>query len=201
MNAPMTAPSMPAISLAGVSKAYGDVTERSSPMSIETAAALPRSAAAGSEMSALAPFYRNWTWTGMIRANGMGPGSPEMSGVGRAACRLIQDGLWYDCDFEQDQRLGDGTFVLKWQLHWVAGWDAGAGEYRASSADNNGPNLAIYRGRIEGNRLVYETLQDALPRIRLTWILADSDHCTWRNEFTLDGQGWSLIEQYEMVAG
>ena len=122
-------------------------------------------------MAVLAPFYRDWTWTGTIEANGMGPGSPEMSGVGRATCRLAEDGLWYVCDFEQDQRLADGTFVLRWQLHWVTGWDAPHAEYRASSADNNGPNLAIYRGRIDGSRLVYESLEDGYPRIRLTWIL------------------------------
>ena len=90
--------------------------------------------------------------------------------------------------------------MLRWQLHWVAGWDRTAGEYRACSADNNGPNLAIYRGRIDGDRLIYESLQASLPRIRLTWILADPDHATWRNEFTLDGETWSLIEQYEMLA-
>ena len=169
-------------------------------MAIETTPQLPHSAVAGPEMAALAPFYRDWTWTGTIEAGGMGPGSPEMSGEGRAVCPLIQDGLWYSCDFEQDQRLADGTLVLRWQLHWIAGWDAAAGEYRASSADNNGPNLAIYRGRIDGNRLVYESLQESYPRIRLTWILTDPDHCTWRNEFTLDGESWSLIEEYAMVA-
>jgi len=169
-------------------------------MAIETTPQLPHSAVAGPEMAALAPFYRDWTWTGTIEAGGMGPGSPEMSGEGRAVCPLIQDGLWYSGDFEQDQRLADGTFVLRWQLHWVAGWDAAAGEYRASSADNNGPNLAIYRGRIDRNRLVYESLQESYPLIRLTWILTDPDHCTWRNEFTLDGESWSLIEEYAMVA-
>jgi hypothetical protein len=169
-------------------------------MTVTTTPTLPRSAVAGPEMAALAPFYRDWRWTGTIQAGGMGPGSPEMSGVGRADCRLVQDGLWYACDFAQEQRLVDGTFVLRWQLHWVAGWDAGANEYRASSADNNGPNLALYRGRIDGDRLVYESLQDGFPRIRLTWILRDPDHCTWRNEFTLDGQTWGLIEEYEMVA-
>ena len=168
-------------------------------MTTQTAPQLPRSALAGPEMTALAPFYRDWTWTGLIEANGMGPGSPEMIGTGRATCRLTQDGLWYACDFEQDQRLADGTFVLRWQLHWVTGWDAPHGEYRASSADNNGPNLAIYRGRLDGARLVYESLQDELPRIRLTWVLTDPDHCTWRNEFTIDGQTWSLIEEYDMV--
>jgi hypothetical protein len=169
-------------------------------MAIETIPQIPHSAVSGPEIEALAPFYRDWAWTGTIEANGMGPGSPEMSGVGRATCRSIQDGLWYACDFEQEQRLVDGTFVLRWQLHWVTGWDGSAGEYRASSADNNGPNLAIYRGRIDGNRLVYEPLSDTLPRIRLTWILTEPDHCTWRNEFTLDGQTWALIEEYQMMA-
>jgi hypothetical protein len=169
-------------------------------MTTKTLTQLPHSAVPGPEMEALAAFYRNWTWTGTIEAGGMGPGSPEMHGAGRATCRLIQDGLWYDCDFEQDQRLADGTFVLRWQLHWVAGWDQLAGEYRASSSDNNGPSLAIYRGRIEGERLIYESLGSMLPRIRLTWILIDSKHATWRNEFTLDGEAWSLIEEYAMVA-
>jgi Protein of unknown function (DUF1579) len=167
-------------------------------MTTEIAAAIPRSAEPGPEMAALAPFYRDWTWTGTIEANGMGPGSPEMSGVGSATCRLVQGGLWYACDFEQEQRLADGTFVLRWQLHWVAGWDVRAGEYRASSADNNGPNLSIFRGRIEGNRLVYESLGEELPRIRLTWILDDETHARWRNEYTLDGASWILVEEYRM---
>jgi hypothetical protein len=160
---------------------------------------LPRSATAGPEMAALAPFYRDWTWTGTIEAGGMGPGSPEMSGVGSATCRLAPDGLWYSCDFEQEQRLRDGAFVLTWRLHWVTGWDGRAGEYRASSVDNQGPNLGLYRGRIDGDRLVYESLQEGLPRIRLTWILEHPDHCTWRNEYTLDGTSWTLIEEYAMV--
>jgi hypothetical protein len=165
-----------------------------------TTAPLPASRVAGPEMAALAPFYRDWRWTGTIQAGGMGPGSPEMSGEGHATCRLIQDGLWYDCDFEQDQRLADDTFVLTWRLHWVAGWDGMAGEYRAASADNNGPNLSIFRGRIEGSILVYESLSEGVPRIRLTWILDDETHARWRNEFTMDGQAWMLIEEYAMVA-
>jgi hypothetical protein len=159
---------------------------------------LPTSALAGQEMEALAPFYRDWRWTGTIQAGGMGPGSPEMTGEGRATCRLIQDGLWFDCDFDQVQRLTDGTYVLTWRLHWITGWDSAAGEYRASSADNNGPTLAIYRGRIDGSSLVYESLQETLPRIRLTWILDDATHARWRNEYTIDGQTWGLIEEYAM---
>lgn len=161
---------------------------------------LPTSAQPGPEMAALAPFYREWTWTGTIEAGGMGPGSPFMTGTGRASCRLAPGGLWYVCDFEQDQHLADGTFVLTWRLHWVAGWDGRASEYRASSVDNQGPNLGLYRGRIEGDRLIYESLQEGLPRIRLTWILNDATRCAWRNEFTLDGETWVLIEEYQMVA-
>ncbi|HEY8169129.1 MAG TPA: DUF1579 family protein [Candidatus Limnocylindrales bacterium] len=159
---------------------------------------LPMSATPGPEVAALAPFYRDWQWTGTIDADAMGPGSPPMTGTGQAACRLIQDGLWYACDFVQDQHLADGTFVLRWQLHWVTGWDRAAGGYRASSADNNGPNLAIYRGRIEGSRLIYETIGDVLPRLRLTWVLDDETHARWLNEYTLDGLTWTRIEEYAL---
>lgn len=167
-------------------------------MTVETPVHIPRSAEPGPEIAALAPFYRDWIWSGLIEANGMGPGSPEMSGVGRATCRLIQDGLWWACDFSQEQRLADGTFVLTWKLHWVTGWDRMAGEYRATSADNNGPTLALFRGRLDGNRLVYETVAETLPRIRLTWILDDETHARWRNEYTLDGATWTLVEEYRM---
>ena len=46
----------------------------------------------------------------------------------------------------------DGTFVLTWQLHWVTGWDADAGEYRATLNDNYG-HADVMRGRIDGDRL------------------------------------------------
>jgi len=168
-------------------------------MTLETMT-LPRSATAGPEMAALAPFYRDWTWTGRIEPGGMGPGSPGMRGVGHARCRPIMDGLWFDCEFEQDQRLDDGTHVLTWHLAWITGWDGRAREYRASSADDQGPTLAMFRGRIEGRTLVYESMSDARPLIRLTWILQDADHCLWRNEASLDGVTRTLVEEYRMEA-
>ena len=63
----------------------------------------------------------------------MGPGTPAMRGVGRGTAAVIQDGRWIVGDYEQDQFLDDGTFVLRWQLHWVAGWAPRHGEYRARS--------------------------------------------------------------------
>jgi hypothetical protein len=168
-------------------------------MTLETNT-LPRSATPGPEMAALAPFYRDWSWVGDIVPGGMGPGSPGMRGIGHARCRLIMDGLWYDCDFEQDQRLADGTHVLTWHLAWITGWDGHAGEYRAVSADDQGPTLGVFRGWIDGSTLVYETLGDGGPRIRLTWIPQGADHCLWRNEASLDGVSWTLVEEYRMEA-
>jgi hypothetical protein len=161
---------------------------------------VPQSAKPGPEMAALAPFYRNWAWTGTIEAGGMGPGSPEMTGRGKTTSRAIQGGLWYACDFEQDQFLMDGTFVLKWQLHWVTGWDRATGEYRASCADNNGPTLDIYRGALDGDRLIYEPVHDRLPRLRFTHVLTGPERSLWRNEISVDGEDWSLIEEYQMEA-
>jgi len=58
-----------------------------------------------------------------------------MTGVGGARAKAIQDGRWITLDCEQEQFLDDGTFVLKWQLHWVSGWAPEHGEYRAVDPD------------------------------------------------------------------
>ena len=81
----------------------------------------PQADQRGAEMAALGRFYRDVTWNGVIHAGGMGPGTPAMTGVGRAKAKAIQDGRWITLDCEQEQFLDDGTFVLKWQLHWVSG--------------------------------------------------------------------------------
>src|SRR5206468_4008636 len=78
---------------------------------------------------------------------------------GRGTAAVIQDGRWIAGDYEQDQFLDDGTFVLRWQLHWVAGWAPQRGEYRASMVDNYG-NAEVYRGHIDGDRLVFESIAD-----------------------------------------
>jgi hypothetical protein len=93
------------------------------------AAKVPRPIAAGPEMKALDRFYRDVTWKGVIHEGGMGSGTPAMTGVGRGTARAIQDGRWIVLDCEQDQFLEDGTFVLKWQLHWVSGWAPEHDEY------------------------------------------------------------------------
>ena len=54
---------------------------------------------------------------GTIHGGGMGSGTPAMRGIGLGTAELIQDGCWIAGDYEQDQFLDDGTFVMKWQLH------------------------------------------------------------------------------------
>jgi hypothetical protein len=85
------------------------------------AGAVPQPIGVGPEMAALGRFYRDVTWKGTIAEGGMGQGTPAMTGVGRGKVEAIQHGRWIVLDCEQDQFLDDGTFVLKWQLHWGIG--------------------------------------------------------------------------------
>ena len=161
-------------------------------------AAVPKPAAAGPEMAALGRFYRDVTWKGTIRAGGMGPGTPAMTGVGHATARPIQDGRWIVLDCEQDQFLPDGTHVLTWQLHWVSGWAPEQGEYRAVMADNYG-HADVYRGHIDGDRLIFESIADTGTRLRFTWDAASPGVINWRNEMSLGDGSWFLIEEYSMI--
>jgi hypothetical protein len=161
-------------------------------------AAVPQPVGVEPEMAALARFYRDVTWTGTIHEGGMGPGTPAMTGVGRGKVKAIQDGRWIVLDCEQDQFREDGTFVLAWQLHWVSGWSPEHGEYRAVMTDNYG-HAEVYRGRIEGDRLVSESLEGVAARLRFTWDASDPRVILWRNEMSLDEGSWFLIEEYAMV--
>jgi hypothetical protein len=149
----------------------------------------------GPEMDALARFHADVTWTGTIQAGGMGPGTPAMTARGSGTHHTIQDGRWIVGTYQQDQFLPDGTFVLTWQLHWVAGWDPAAGEYRATIADNYG-HADVLRGWIDGDRLTFETVAEAPVRLRLVWDVTDPGDLLWRNEMSLGGAPWSLVEEY-----
>jgi hypothetical protein len=82
-------------------------------MSLDNAESVPKPIEVGQEMAALRRFYRDSRWAGWIHEGGMGPGTPKMKGIGRATFRPIQGGRWWVGDFEQDQFLLDGTFVLR----------------------------------------------------------------------------------------
>lgn len=127
---------------------------------------IPKPIAAGPEMEALACFCRDMTWAGVVEADGMGPGTPAMTARGHGTHQHIQGGGWIVGAYEQEQFLLDGTFVLMWQLHWVVGWDPASGGYRATLADNYG-HAGVMRGRIDGDRLTFETIGESAVRLRL----------------------------------
>jgi hypothetical protein len=161
-------------------------------------ATIPRPVVAGEETEALGRFLRDVTWSGGIEEGGMGPGTPAQTATGKATHHWIQDGRWVVGDFEQDQFLEDGTFVLKWELHWVCGWDPASAEYRATVADCYG-HTEIMRGWIDGDLMVFESMRDGLPKLKMTWDASSPDVILWRNEMTFDGTDWQLIEEYQMV--
>lgn len=165
-------------------------------MPVPVAPSVPRPIAVGPEMAALAPFFPDVAWEGSIREGGMGPSSPEMVARGHGSSRLIQDGRWIAGDYEQEQFLLDGTYVLTWELHFVVGWVPEAGEYRATINDNYG-HAAVMRGAIEGDRLVFEMLGDWPVRLRMTWERA-AEVIRWRNEASPAEGQWLLIEEYDM---
>jgi hypothetical protein len=149
----------------------------------------------GDEMTRLARFHRDVRWSGTVRSGGMGPESPAMTATGEGRHHTIQNGLWIVGDYQQDQFLTDGTFVLHWQLHWVAGWDPEAREYRAAVADNYG-HTEILAGRIDGRLLTFESIGHRPVRIRLRWRIEDKDTMIWRNEVSIDGGSFALVERY-----
>lgn len=161
---------------------------------------VPRPVTPGPEMADLRRFFPDVTWSGTIHPGGMGPGTPEMTAAGQGRHAVIQDGRWIVGDYEQDQFLLDGSFVLTWQLHLVTGWAPETGDYRATIADNYG-HAAVYCGSIEGDRLTLTTIGDEPVRLRLVWDLTAPDVIVWRNEMSADGAPWFLIEEYRMVPG
>lgn len=152
---------------------------------------------AGPEMAALKPFHSDCTWTGYVSAEGMGPGSPRMEANGKATFMQIMGGVWLVGEFEQDQFV-NGELVIRWMMHYVVGWNPEAGEYKIILVDNNGAT-ALMRGHIDGDRFVVESAGEGPVRLRLTWELGDNGYIKWRNESSINGGPWFLIEEYVCV--
>ncbi len=157
----------------------------------------PRLVRPGPETRVLSRFLWNGTWTGTVKAGGMGPGSPEMEGRGRATCTWILDDLWLSCHFEQDQYM-KGRKILSWQAQWIIGWDVLAHEYRAVGVDNNGIAF-IFSGEMIKDRLVMESLGDVPVKLRFIWDAKNPKAVTWKNEMSVGGGPWSLIEEYALT--
>ena len=161
-------------------------------MTIDTSL-FPRSAQAGLEVAALAPFYQDWRWSGIDRGGRHGPWlasddrcrpRPLPAGPGWPLVRL---------------RLRAGTAPSRWHLRAAlavrvghrlgcSGWRV-PGQQRRQPGPQPGPRI-VAAWRETG----WSTSRSGrAPRIRLRWLLDDNAHCRWRNELTLDGVTWSLV--------
>lgn len=144
-------------------------------------------------------FHQDSTWTGVIKAGGMGPGSPEMLAKGKGTFRWIMDGLWVVGDFEQDQFVGD-ELAMTWKAHYLAGWDHSVGEYRAYVVDSNGRG-SVFKGEIAGDTFTISALEEVNVggqsfRLRMVWDMHDPERILWFNEGSVDDGPWFLIEEY-----
>lgn len=159
----------------------------------------PANQVPGAETEALRRFHRNVRWTGSVKAT---PTTPEMTAMGQGRFTWTRDGLWVIGTFEQDQYF-EGRKVASWYAHYVAGYDYARRAYVAFAADSNG-RAVPFTGAIEGDRFVITSdganIGGAPVRLRMTWTIAGPNLLLWRNEMSLGGGPWVLVEDYEMVA-
>jgi hypothetical protein len=70
------------------------------------------------------------------------------------------------------------------------------------AADSNG-RCVPFTGAIEGDRFTITsdgaTIGGAPVRLRMVWEASDPEVMTWRNEMSVAGGPWALIEEYEMM--
>lgn len=146
---------------------------------------VPPIATPGPETRELTRFHYDYTWTGTVEPDMMGPGSPRMSAIGCATFVWTDDGLRLRGEFTQDQHV-DGQLFLTWKAHYLAGWDPLAGDYVAFMADNCG-HAGFIRGRIDGDRLVLMSSSNEPIVFRITWDISHPTAPTWIDEMSVRG--------------
>jgi hypothetical protein len=57
------------------------------------------------------------------------------------------------------------------------------------------------RGWVDGDRLTFETVGHRPMRLRLVWDLTDRTDMRWRNESSVGGAPWTLVEEYHCTPG
>ena len=83
--------------------------------------------------------------------------------------------------------------------HWRLAASARPGTGCPGPAGSAAGHAAVYRGQIDGDRLIFESMEDAGIRLGFTWDASDPGVITWRNEMTTGDALWFLIEEYPMV--
>jgi hypothetical protein len=145
-------------------------------------------------MEALRQFLFDCKWTGTVEEGGMGPNSPRMTAKGQGTIRPIMGGLWLVGDFEQEQFV-HGERLIRWQAHYIAGWNGPANEYRIALVEYNGIT-ALMSGRIEGNSFITENSAGSPLRLQMVWERLAEGKIKWTNRSSINDGPWFLIEEY-----
>ncbi len=132
----------------------------------------------------------------------MGAGSPEMRALGQWVGGPIMSGLWLAGDYQQDQFDGD-MLVLTWKVHMVLGWDEVTRCYVGYFFPSAGPT-SVCTGRIEDDQLVMTSQSLVMfvghpAKLRFIWDILGPERIAWKNEISVEGQPWQLIEEYVMA--
>ena len=132
---------------------------------------------------------------GVLEAELLGPGSPELRESGRFKSEWIMDCVF--CILTYDVHLYEGTKKTdRSQGHCVMGWDTNAGEYRMLRAANLGVMFQM-SGRIKGDRLVFTSdsrkLKGRKTKIRYSFVKERPRETAWIAELSVDGGPWKVV--------
>jgi hypothetical protein len=173
--------------------------EPAKPAAAAAPAGPPAPPTAGPETKALGFLNGNMTMTGTLKANAMGPGSPEMPSHGTHKCHWTMNNLWLACDIEDI--TGTGAKSMKWMGHVVAGWDFEAKGYRGFIVDNMGTSGTM-TGKIDGTKLVWdsgEAMMMGQPlKYRITMDFTDPKAIKFTDERSMKGGPYVLAEEAVM---
>jgi hypothetical protein len=139
---------------------------------------------------------------GTVKAEMMGPGSPNMRAVGSSTGTFMVDGMWYMGDYQQEQFVGE-ELVLTWKVHMVIGWDEGARSYVGYFFPSRG-EAAVCAGSIVGDELFMISkspfkFADQIAKLRFDWRATSANTVSWTNEVSVANGPWQLIEKYLMT--
>ncbi len=129
----------------------------------------------GVETLAIKSFTKAASWEGKLPAGALGMGAGELRARGHMTAKWTVNDLWLVCEIED--RMGEGPDAHVWKAVWVSGWDFGHKEYRGAIFDSFG-NASMMRGRLDGKRLTFESIDDVImhgqrTRLRFTFDARD----------------------------
>ena len=156
----------------------------------------------GPETEALKPFAKSVQSTGTIPAGAMGQ-NPELATKGKSTCKWTLNNLWVACDIEEI--VGSGKQSMKWNGHWVFGYDFLAKGYRGTMTSTMGDQTQM-KGTLEGSKLVWENIEEmkipGMPsKSRITLDATDPKAIKFTEEGYLQGKWVPMGMATHKVAG